>query len=167
MRHIVQRFWSRGGWLQIALIVVVTVLALGSCSGASSVKTSPTATPLPSPTATPSGPPALGAPETIFLAAYGPIVSHPTGDSDKFWADKVHTITLTVTFSSGQATNITVILRAGSWTATYTFNYCHAFLPPGASKVRTVGQITVYQSTLGSVVLILTGPGICSVGFNR
>ena len=39
MQHVVQRFWSRGGWQQLA--VLVTVLALSSCSGASTVSTPP------------------------------------------------------------------------------------------------------------------------------
>jgi hypothetical protein len=157
--------------------VIVAVLALSSCSSASAVTTSATATPLLSPTATtatplpspmapPSGQPTLGAPEAVFVAAYGPIVGYPAGGTDEFWADTAHTIELEVRFRNGQATVVTVTLKAGSWTATYTFDYCHAFLPSDTSQIYASGQQTMYHiGTDGTYVVILDlyGPGNCSI----
>ena len=151
------------GWQH--MLLMVGALALAGCSSTSSVSATATPTPLPSPTATPIGPPRLGAPLEAFGAVYGPMVHH-SGSGDNWWADKDKTIRLNVTFSGGKAIAI-VVFGPGSWTLAHTLNYCSTFLPPGASKVLSSGQVTAYQSDLGGVSINLISSGFCAVTLSQ
>jgi hypothetical protein len=178
-------FWSAGVWQQIAVIVGALLLC-GCCGlvvaggglaavnlfvpvhgsttiGFSTVVVLETSTPAATQPAS-GGPPRLGAPLADFTAAYGPIVSHGSGGSDNFYADKARTTIVTVTFM-GDAADMISVSGPTSWTTTQTMNYCTMFLPAGASEYDQAPPNTDYHSPLGNFILKIVGPGKCVLFF--
>jgi hypothetical protein len=184
-----RQFWSQGTRSQVVVLVTagaivligcISVLLIGSSlvggkgqtggnassstatarSNARSTAAAGTAT------AAAGGAAKLGAPLADFIAAFGQPTQQPHvqqgAATDSFWGNTQQTVLITVHFTNGLATLITVVGPPSS-TSSQTYNSCADFLPPQASSYSSAPPDTYFHSPVGNLVLENDDAGLCKV----
>jgi hypothetical protein len=94
--------------------------------------------------------------------AYGPAFASSQDGCPNFYANKAHTVIVSVTLANGQASAISV-LGPKFWNTSRTMASCLAYLPGDAVAVKGALSLPTYHSNIGEVVIFNDGPGSCTI----